>query len=209
MRIGLYGGTFDPVHLAHLILAEACRDQAQLDRVVLIPAGQPPHKQGRQLAPGTARADMLELAVAGHPDFSVDRSEIKRSGPSYTVETLRSWHESHPTDELFFLMGADSLADFPHWKDPQEIAALASLVVVNRGGQPKPEVTALIPKIGEAAVNRIQFVTMPSIELAAGDIRLRIEQGRSIRYLIPRAVEQYIAEHRLYTDTDAPLKREK
>ena len=198
MRIGVYGGTFDPVHLGHLLLAETCREQARLDRVIFIPAGLPPHKQGREFSPGNARAEMLELAIAGHSEFSVDRSEIKRSGPSYTVETLRSLRQEHPTAELCFLMGADSLAEFHLWKDPREIATLAGLIVVNRGSQPPPDLALLIPQLGELAVSHIQPVTMPAVEISASDIRQRAQQGRSLRYLVPRAVERYILEHHLY-----------
>lgn len=198
VRIGVYGGTFDPVHLGHLILAETCREQARLDRVIFIPAGLPPHKQDREFTPGNARAEMLEFAIAGHPEFSVDRSEIKRSGPSYTVETLRSLRQDHPNDELFLLMGADSLAEFPLWKDPREIASLASLIVVNRGSQAPPDLDLLIAHVGESAVARIQLVAMPGIDISASDIRRRAQQGGSLRYLVPRAVERYIVEHHLY-----------
>lgn len=198
MRIGVYGGTFDPVHLGHLILAETCREQARLDRVIFIPAGLPPHKQDREFSPGNARAEMLEFAIAGHAEFSVDRSEIKRSGPSYTVETLRSLRQDHPNDELFLLMGADSLAEFPLWKEPREIATLASLIVVNRGSQSPPDLAGLIPHLGASAVARIQLVTMPGIDISSSDLRRRAQQGQSLRYLIPRAVERYIIDHHLY-----------
>lgn len=198
MRIGVFGGTFDPVHLGHLLLAEACREQGRLDRVLFIPAGLPPHKQGRQLSDGTARAEMLELAIAGHAEFSVDRSEIKRSGPSYTVETLRSLRQDHPGDELFLLMGADSLAEFHLWREPREIATLAHLLVVNRGNQAPPDLDSLVPQIGAAAVANIHIVTMAGVEISASDIRQRAHQGRSLRYLVPRAVERYIQEHKLY-----------
>ncbi|MES2788195.1 MAG: nicotinate-nucleotide adenylyltransferase [Planctomycetota bacterium] len=198
MRIGIYGGTFDPVHLGHLLLAETCREQCRLDRVIFIPAGVPPHKQGRELTAGPLRANMLEFALAGCPEFSVDRSEIKRSGPSYTVETLRNLQQNYPTDELFFLMGADSLVEFPQWKEPREIATLAGLIVVNRGTQAPPELESLIPELGAEAVARIQLVTMPGIEISASDLRRRSQQGYSLRYLTPRAVERFIIEHKVY-----------
>lgn len=198
MRIGVFGGTFDPIHLGHLILAETCREQGRLDRVLFIPAGLPPHKQGREMSAGNARSEMLEFAIAGHPEFSVDRSEIKRSGPSYTVDTLRALRQEHPADELFLLMGADSLAEFHSWKEPREIATLAGLIVVNRGSQAPPELESLVPLLGEAAVRRIQVVTMPGVEISASDIRCRAQQGLSLRYLVPRAVERYILEQHLY-----------
>ncbi|MDB5341622.1 MAG: nadD [Planctomycetaceae bacterium] len=198
MRIGIYGGTFDPVHLGHLILAETCREQCQLDRVIFIPAGVPPHKQGRELTAGPLRAEMLEFAIAGHAEFSVDRSEIKRSGPSYTVETLRELRQEHPGDELFFLMGADSLAEFSLWKEPRELAELASLIVVNRGTQPPPDLEPFVPLLGADSVARIQRITMPGIDISASDIRRRAHAGHSLRYLVPRAVERFIIEHRVY-----------
>lgn len=201
MRIGIYGGTFDPVHLGHLVLAETCRENCQLDRVILIPAGVPPHKQGRELTAGHIRADLLELAVAGYGEFSVDRSEIKRSGPSFTVQTLRALRQAHPDDELFFLMGADSLAEFHLWREPQEIATLAGLIVVNRGTQPPSSPESLVPLLGRDAVDRIQFVTMPGIDISASDLRRRVRHGHSVRYLVPRAVERYIIEHQVYRST--------
>lgn len=198
MRIGIYGGTFDPVHLGHLLLAETCREQCHLDRVIFIPAGIPPHKQGRELTAGPLRAEMLEFAVAGQPEFSVDRSEIRRGGPSFTVETLRTLRLEHPGDELFFLMGADSLAEFSLWKEPREIATLASLIVVNRGTQAPPELEPLVPLLGADAIGRIQRVTMPGIDISASDLRRRAQAGLSLRYRLPRAVERFIIERKVY-----------
>ena len=198
MRIGIYGGTFDPVHLGHLLLAETCREQCHLDRVIFIPAGVPPHKQGRELTAGSLRAEMLEFAIAGHSEFSVDRSEIRRSGPSYTVDTLRGLRQEHPADELFFLMGADSLAEFSLWKEPREIATLASVIVVNRGTQTPPDLDSLVPLLGSEPVARIQRVTMPGIDISASDLRRRAHAGLSLRYRIPRAVERFIIEHKVY-----------
>jgi nicotinate-nucleotide adenylyltransferase len=198
MRLGILGGTFDPVHYGHLLLAERCREECRLDQVWFIPAGLPPHKQDQKLTPGVQRAEMLEFAVAGIPEFQVSRCEIQRSGPSYTVETLRELQQERPEDELFFLVGADSLIDLPLWREPREIAERASLIVVRRGAQPPPELESLIPHLGTAAVSRIQHVEMPAIELASREIRARLRDSRSIRFTTPRAVEQYIAEHRLY-----------
>lgn len=204
MRLGIYGGTFDPVHLGHLVLAETCRQQCALDHVLLIPAGSPPHKQGRELTAGPLRADMLEFAVAGYPEFSVDRSEIKRSGPSYTVDTLRSLRQNRPGDELFLLMGADSLNEFPLWHEPREIANLATLVVVNRGHMPPPDLRLLVPHLGTDLVERIQCLSMPGIDISASDLRQRSRQHQSLRFLTPRAVERFIDQHKIYqTDETA------
>jgi nicotinate-nucleotide adenylyltransferase len=198
MRLGIYGGTFDPVHLGHLLLAEQCREQCGLDQVWFVPAGIPPHKQELDISPSVQRAEMLEFAVAGHPQFAVSRIEFKRNGPSYTVETLREIAREHPQDELFFLIGADSLADLPFWKEPLAIMELARLVVVNRGNAPPPRLELLLPHFGIEALARIQLISIPGIDLASRDLRQRVRDGRSIRFMTPRAVERYILEQKLY-----------
>lgn len=200
MRLGLLGGTFDPVHFGHLLLAERCREECRLDQVWFLPAGNPPHKQTDVISPGIQRAEMLEFAIAGHPQFSVNRMELSRTGRSFTVDTLRELHGEDPARELFFLIGADSLADLPLWRDPAGIAELAMIVAVNRGDRPLPELDDLRGKLGDAVVNRIQLVTMPGIDFSASDIRRRTRAGQSIRFMTPRACEVYIQQHGLYQD---------
>jgi len=200
MRLGIFGGTFDPVHYGHLLLAETCREQCELDLVLLMPAAQPPHKCQWELAPAAARAEMLELAIGGHPSMSVSRSEIERGGVSYTVETLTQLRAERPDAELFFLMGADSLEDLPDWREPQRICKLAIPVVVRRAGTGEPDFSTLAgfvspERLGE--IRRFQ-VEMPVLELSSTDIRERVAAGRSIRFLTPRAVEKYIESHGLY-----------
>lgn len=197
MRLGIFGGTFDPVHFGHLLLAEQCREQCRLDQVWFVPAGTPPHKKGA-IAPAVARAEMLELAVAGHPQFSVNRMELSRSGANFTVDTLEQLRRERPDDELFFLIGADSLADLPQWREPRRIAELATLIVVNRGGTVPPDLEGLRPQLGDAAVDRIQIVPIPGMDLASRDIRRRVQSRQSIRYQTPRSVECYLAAHGLY-----------
>ncbi len=194
MRIGIYGGTFDPVHLAHLVLAEQCLEQAELDEVWFVPAAQPPHKLGASISAAAQRLAMLEFALAGQPRFRVDRVELDRSGPSFTVDTLSQLHIRHPNTEWHLLLGADAIRDFPTWREPARILELARIVAVNRGGQPLPD---LAPVEGGAAA-RVQVVEMPGLEISATDLRARVAAGRSIRYLVPRAVEVYIQQHGLY-----------
>jgi nicotinate-nucleotide adenylyltransferase len=199
MRLGLYGGTFDPVHYGHLLLAESCRDQLALDEVWFLPTGQPPHKPGVVMSPPKARREMLELALAGLPQFPVSRLELDRPGPHYTVETLRAVREERPDDELFLLIGADSLHELHTWREPLEIGRLATIVAVNRGrtaalGEPTASAYSL-PTGGSV---RVVPVTMPGIDISATDLRQRVAAGRSIRFQTPRAVEQYIRAHRLY-----------
>lgn len=203
MRLGLYGGTFDPVHLGHLLLAEQCREQCALDEVWLIPAHQSPHKVGQTLTPGKARLEMLQLATAGLGRFVVSDLELRRGGPSYTVETLQQLHDDDPRRELFFLIGADSLRDLPTWREPRRIAELATLVAVNRGDRPLPDMAALTAALGEEIARRVRLVTMPGLDLSSSDIRHRIRTGRSIRFMTPRAVEAYITQHQLYRDAES------
>jgi nicotinate-nucleotide adenylyltransferase len=198
MRLGLFGGTFDPVHFGHLLLAEQCREQCRLDEVWFLPAGAPPHKGSAPISSGKARAEMLELAAAGNPQFRVNRMELERQGTTYTVETLEQLHADNPDRELFFLIGADSLAELTTWRAPERIVELATIVAVNRGDRPLPDVAPLERRYGAAFRSRIQFVTMPGIELSSTEIRRRARAGQSVRYMTPRAVEMYIAEHRLY-----------
>lgn len=198
MRLGIYGGTFDPVHYGHLLLAEQCREQCRLDEVWFVPANVAPHKTGAGTTSGKARAEMLEFAVAGCPRLRVSRMELERPGPSYTVDTLQTLHDDDPRRELFFLIGADSLTDLPTWREPQRIARLAIIVAVNRGDRPLPDMASLEARLGQEAMARVRFVQMPGVDLSATDIRRRVREGRGIRYMVPRAVEVYIQEHRLY-----------
>lgn len=200
MRIGLFGGTFDPVHFGHLLMAEQCREQCQLDLVQFIPAFSPPHKQDARISPVKDRVAMLELAIAGEKRLQVNRIEIERKGTSYTVETLREIHRQSPTDELFLLIGADSLHDLPTWREPHEILSLCRVVAVNRGRTPPP-VESVIDALGESARNRVQIIEMPAVDLSATDIRQRVSEVRSIHYMTPRAVMMYIQSHKLFVPT--------
>jgi nicotinate-nucleotide adenylyltransferase len=191
MRLGLYGGTFDPIHLGHLILAEACREACGLDRVWFVVAGAPPHKPGGR-TDVNHRLEMARLAVAGNPAFEVAEIEARRPGPHYSVETLDAVARERPEDDLFFLIGADSLVDLPHWRSPGEILKLASLVVANRPGFEPP------PFDVPPDARPIHRVTIPPIGIASHEIRRRRLEGRSVRYQIPRAVEAYIDAHGLY-----------
>jgi nicotinate-nucleotide adenylyltransferase len=196
MRLGIYGGTFDPIHLGHLILAEACREACGLDAVWFVVAGAPPHKPGDR-TDVSDRLDMVRYAIAGNPAFAVSEIEAKRPGPHYSVETLEAITRDRPEDELFFLIGADSLVDLPHWRQPDRIGSLATLVVANRPGIPAPDRAALEAALGPDA-RPILDVTIPPIGIASKDLRRKVGEGRSIRYQVPRAVEAYIAERGLY-----------
>jgi len=200
MRLGILGGTFDPIHYGHLLLAESCREQLKLDQVWFLPAAVPPHKQQSTLVPGPQRIEMIELAIGAHPALSVCRYEIDTGGVNYTVDTLAHFHQEDPAREVFFLMGADSLRDLPNWKEPARICQLAVPVVVGRAPSliSRAEVEQLSSGPLAALAERLETVEMPLIELSSSDIRARVAGGRSIRYHTPRAVEEYIQSHRLY-----------
>jgi nicotinate-nucleotide adenylyltransferase len=200
MRLGLFGGSFDPVHYGHLVLAECCREQRRLDQVWFLPAAVPPHKLDRELTPAGARVEMLELATAGHEAFSVNRYEIDRGGVSYTVDTLGHFHAQCPDAQMFLLLGADMLADLPTWRHANQVCELAIPLVVDRPGAGAPRFDCLA---GVAPPERIDLVRqlqvqMPQIDFSGTEIRRRVAQGLSIRYRTPRAVEVYIAAHGLY-----------
>jgi len=200
MRLGLFGGSFDPVHYGHLLLAECCREQCRLEQVWFLPAAVPPHKQGRELTPAKARIEMLELAIAGHEAFAVNRYEVDRGGVSYTVETLRHFRAQDPDRELFFLLGVDMLHDLPHWREADQICQLATPVVVRRPPVGEPDFGCLAGLASPDQIDRIRGhqVQMPQIDLSSTEIRRRVAEGLSIRYQTPRAVEKYIETHGLY-----------
>lgn len=197
-NIGIYGGTFDPVHLGHLLLAESAREQAELDEVWFLPTNLPPHKQDASVTAGALRGDMLEFAIAGAREFKVDRRELRRTGPSYTVETLRELTTEFPDDNFAFIMGADSFVDFPTWRNPGEILSLATLIVSNRGADPAPSLDPLVQKFGTEAASRVRFISMPAVDISSREIRRKVSRSESIRFLTPRPVELVINQHHLY-----------
>jgi nicotinate-nucleotide adenylyltransferase len=208
MRVGVFGGTFDPVHVGHLILAEQCREQARLEEVLFVPAALPPHKRQQPLTPFAQRVEMLALALAGQPAFRIDEVEKDRPGPSYTADTLDTLAARRPGDGLFFIIGSDSLNDLPLWYEPRRILQRAALLVVRRADWPvctAEELRGLLRLESDFPL-RYEVVEAPLITLSSRDIRRRIATGQSVRYMIPRAVEAYIEEKGLYREekTGAP-----
>lgn len=200
MRLGIFGGSFDPVHYGHLLLAESAREQLKLDEVWLIPASVSPFKVRRDQAPAKARLEMLELALAGSEPLRASPLEIDRGGVSYTVDTLTEIAHRQPGAALFLLMGADALRDFPSWREPGRICELATPAVVRRSGAPEPDFRGLAAIVSASRLNEIKLaqVQMPLIGLSSTDLRARASAGQSLRYRTPRAVEKYIETHRLY-----------
>jgi nicotinate-nucleotide adenylyltransferase len=195
-RIGLLGGTFDPPHIGHLVLAQEACVQLELDRVLFVPAGQPPHKRGRQISPADQRLAMVELAVAGNPLFGVSRVDIDRPGPHFTVGMLELMLHQQPDTLLYFIMGADSLADLLTWHQPRRIAELAKLVVMRRPGR-EPDIAALAAEV-PGITGRVYYIDAPLLEISSTDVQSRVRQSLPVRYLVPDPVVGYIREHDLY-----------
>ncbi|OWK38312.1 nicotinate-nucleotide adenylyltransferase [Fimbriiglobus ruber] len=199
MRVGIFGGAFDPVHTGHLVLAEQCREAAGLDEVWFLPSYKPPHKTDRELTRFEHRCEMVLLATTGQPAFRVEPIEKELPPPNYTSETLAELQERHPGHQFSLLLGADSLVDFPHWHEPKQIVARAELVVVARPGAEMQSVEQFAADLGvPPEVVRVKIVPCPLIEIASRDLRGRVAAGRSIRFLVPRAVEEFIRERKLY-----------
>ena len=197
MRVGVLGGTFDPVHLAHLIIGEEARSQLELDRVLFMPAGQPWLKAGQVLSPAADRLRMVELAVKGNPQFQVCCHEVNRDGPTYTVDTLEELHqELDPDAEFFFIIGQDALDQFHRWKQPERLLQLCRLVVARRLGHDDFDSEVWRRRFSNA--NEPAFLAAPLIDISGTEIRRRAAGGGTLRYLVPDAVADYIKKRRLY-----------
>jgi nicotinate-nucleotide adenylyltransferase len=199
MNIGIFGGTFDPIHLGHLILAERCREAARLDEVWFLPSYKPPHKLDQPVTRFEHRCDMIELATTGQPLFRVEPIEKELPPPSYTANTLAELRERHPEHTFHLIVGADCLPDLPTWYQPKRILEQAGLVVVPRPG------TALLTREQLATslsvpveLVRMIFVDCPLMDIASREIRSRVGNGKTIRFLVNRAVEEFIRERKLY-----------
>jgi nicotinate-nucleotide adenylyltransferase len=200
MRVGVFGGTFDPVHFGHLILAEQAREQGRLDEVWFVPAARPPHKSEGDLTRFEQRREMLTLATAGHAAFRVLDLEKDRPGPSYTVDTLAELHQREPQAELWLLLGSDTLVDLRSWHEKQRLSELAGLLVMARPGHavPEPDQVREELELRPTEPPRMERVDVPLIDVSSRDLRRRAATGRSLRYFLPRAVEIYIQEKQLY-----------
>jgi nicotinate-nucleotide adenylyltransferase len=185
VRIGILGGTFDPPHTGHLIAAQDCLIRLRLDRVDFVPARQPPHKRSRPVSPAPVRVALLSAALADDDRFRIDHLELDRQGPSWTVDTLRAYRARDADAELFLLVGMDQYVEFATWREPEEIARLATIVVMARAGE---------APTGEG----ITSVAVTRIDISSTEIRDRVGRGESIRYLVPAGVEQIIADQKLY-----------
>ena len=190
MRIGIFGGTFNPPHLAHLLIAELSREAYSLDRILWIPNANPPHKESADLAPVADRLAMVKLAIANNPFFEVSEIEIERHGTSYTIDTIRELKRKSPANEYFLLIGGDSLAEFRSWREPEGILKEVRLIVYDRPG--------VAPFEHAFSADRVLRMPVPQLEISGTEIRRRCTAGTSIRYLVPDSVKDYIRVNNLY-----------
>jgi nicotinate-nucleotide adenylyltransferase len=199
--IGIMGGTFDPIHVGHLAVAEEARDALGLERITFIPAGQPPHKTASEVAPAADRLAMVALAIAGNPAFELSRLEIDRPGPSFTVDTVAALVAEETAagrkPDLTLVLSAETFADLPTWHEPARLLATVRVAVVPREGYPAPD-PGWLARTFPGQEDRVDFLEGPRLGLSSTALRERVASGRSIRYLVPDAVAGYIAEHRLY-----------
>ena len=198
MKIGVMGGTFDPIHLGHLATAEAVRENFSLDEILFIPAARPPHKLGKNITDEHHRLTMTILATQSNKFFKVSDMELKRTGLSYTLDTMNELHKifGHST-ELFFIIGADSLADLSKWHAAKELVAKCHFIATTRQGV-DVDFSAVEKFFGAVAKKHIHRVTTPGLEISSTDIREKVQCGRSIKYLVPETVEEYILREKLY-----------
>lgn len=200
--LGIFGGTFDPIHIAHLAVAESARDSLGLERVVFIPAGVPPHKRGRQVTDAEHRLAMVELAIADNPAFETSRIELDRPGPSYTVDTLEALSAATPdrVGDLTLILSAEAFLELPTWHEPRRVLELARLAVAPRDGYPEASVAFLTDHF-PGMESRATFLDGPRMRVSASDLRARAAAGRSVRYLVPDAVAAHISDHGCYRTT--------
>jgi len=198
MKVGILGGTFDPVHIGHLIIAEGVRVELGLEKVLFVPAGQPWLKLQHAITPAGYRVEMLRLAILPNLHFELSDVEVERSGPSYTIDTVVELRNRLGAQaDLFFILGCDALAQFPEWKEPSKLIQLCKLAVVPRANLALPDLEGVERRI-PGITDRVSYVATPIIDISSSQIRERVARGSSIRHLVPDKVEEYIAKRRLY-----------
>ena len=196
-RLGVFGGTFDPIHNGHLFIAEEAADRLDLDSVEFIPSRTPPHRAQEPAASPVNRLEMVRAAIAHNGRFTASDAELVREGPSYTVDTLRGLRSERPDAEIYFIVGMDSLHDMPNWREPAEILSLAFIVAVERGGHEQRGLDVL-ERLLPMARGRVTLISGLGLEISATEVRQRLAESRSVRYLVPDPVIDYIASHGLY-----------
>ena len=203
-RLGIMGGTFDPVHYGHLVAAEMARSEFDLGKVLFIPSGIPPHKMRRDISAAKLRYEMVEMAIRDNPEFDLSAVEIERKGPSYTVETLRLIHRSWPEHELYFITGTDALLEIFSWREAEEILTMIQFIGAARPGFDASDFLLKVQQEHPETQGRIHYLEVPALAISSTDIRARVSQGQPIRYLLPESVRLFIQQHGLYVAEGKP-----
>jgi len=203
MRVGIFGGSFDPIHLGHLWIAELSREALSLDEVLFIPTATSPLKPHGPVASSDQRVAMLRLALSGHPSMRIDTREIQRGGASYTIQTIKELRNERPDDQWFLLLGADSINSIDRWKDPSELLSLVLPIVLRRGGDDEPNWTHVANVAGQKRAEEIRAAALdiPMIEISSEELRHRVQSRKSIRYRVPAPVEAFIDAEKIYVAT--------
>jgi nicotinate-nucleotide adenylyltransferase len=217
LKIGILGGTFNPIHLGHLRSAEEIREAFALDRIYFVPSAQPPHKSTQGLVTAIHRLKMVELAVADNPHFLSSASELERSGPSYSIDTIRRFRSDLPFASLFFILGLDAFREIHTWRDYALIPGLCNVIVTSRPGVPTPTISQFLPVALQTMLwydpaikmyhhnsgHCLAFHEIQGLNISASQVRQLALQGKSLRYLVPTAVNAYISEHALYQEEES------
>ena len=198
MKIGLMGGTFNPIHLGHLLISEYIRINFPLDKIIFIPSGNPPHKDNNEIILPHHRLKMTMLATNSNPYFEVSCIEINRLGKSYTVETIDEFKRIYRKDELYFVIGADSLYNLENWRNPERLFNITNFIVVGRNNLEDKNILVRIAELNNKYGANIQYIDGPIIQISSTDIRINIKNNKSIKYLVPEMVEKYIKDNKLY-----------
>ncbi len=201
-KLGIYGGTFDPIHFGHLVVAEYVREACQLDQVIFVPSARPPHKDLEEVLDSYYRYAMVELAIEDNPHFTVSSLEIDRKGMSYTVETISAYQQKFPGVEIYFILGVDALLLMNTWKDVDHLAEICRFVVVTRPGYQLNRGDERFQGVPALMWEKMVVVSIPGHSISSSDVRKRIALGKTIRYLVPAVVEKYIEEHNLYRNEE-------
>ncbi|CCO07907.1 nicotinate-nucleotide adenylyltransferase [Desulforamulus hydrothermalis] len=198
-KICLMGGTFDPIHYGHLVVAEEVRQKFNLPKVLFIPAARPPHKTDQDITDATHRVNMVRLAVASNPYFAVSTLEVARQGLSYTIDTVRQIKQLYQTEKIYFITGADAVLQIINWKEAAQLLSMCTFIAATRPGYNLNNLQSSLASLPQDIIERILPLEVPALSISSSDIRQRVREGRSIKYLLPEAVEAYIFKNRLYT----------
>ena len=202
MKIGIIGGTFDPIHNGHLIIGEYARTALNLDKVIFIPVGIAPHKNNDQITSSTIRVEMINLAIKSNPFFYTSLIEVNKNKVAYTVETIASLKDEYPEDELYFIMGGDSIFEIESWKSSKRLMKLCKFIVLNRGYKTREDIAKKMEELKLSYGMEVEAISSPIIEISSTEIRKRVNQNLSIKYLLPEILENYISKEGLYIEGD-------